>query len=356
MTRRKRYAGRVYLGHGKRHWVGRFDTKRERDAAVARAKVELCRRRDSSALTCGEWAERFLARYRRDRKDSSYDTAKSALALFIDDFGDRPIVSITRLEAMDWAERVAAYRLPVVVTLFNAAVDAELIERNPFRGLSRRTRGRSDEHPPTREEMDLLIAGCSALGWYAPQMRALLIFAAYSGMRPGELFALEWSDVDFDAMRIRVHRRVYHGRVNLPKSNKPRTIALTPPARDALLGQPGDGQLVFRSKRGARLSQTVLSGYWAQVKAKAGLEFDFYLATKHYAVHYLYVELGLPARVVAEQMGWSVRAVEKLLAVYGHGDVGALEEIDRAFRTNVAPLRAVNSATTGTQEGPQSAS
>jgi hypothetical protein len=44
------------------------------------------------------------------------------------------------------------------------------------------------------------------------------------------------------------------------------------------------------------------------------------------------------------------------LAVYGHGDVGALEEIDRAFRTNVAPLRAVNSATTGTQEGPQSAS
>jgi integrase len=32
-------------------------------------------------------------------------------------------------------------------------------------------------------------------------MRALLIFAAYSGMRPGELFALEWPDIDFDAMR-----------------------------------------------------------------------------------------------------------------------------------------------------------
>jgi hypothetical protein len=26
--KRKRYAGRVYLGHGKRHWVGRFATKR----------------------------------------------------------------------------------------------------------------------------------------------------------------------------------------------------------------------------------------------------------------------------------------------------------------------------------------
>lgn len=206
--------------------------------------------------------------------------------------------------------------------------------------------------------MNRLVAGCSALGWYGPQMRALLIFAAYSGMRPGELFALEWPDVDFDAMRIYVGRRVYKGRVDLPKSNKPRTIALTPPARDAILGQPTrqDGQLVFRSKRGVRLSQPTLSSYWAQVLARAELDFDFYLATKHYAVHYLYAELGLPARVIAEQMGWSLRAVEKLLAVYGHGDVGALEEIDRAFRTNVAPLRGVDSAATGTQEGPQSAS
>jgi integrase len=188
-------------------------------------------------------------------------------------------------------------------------------------------------------------------------MRALLIFAAYSGMRPGELFALEWADIDFDAMRIHVSRRLYKGRVDLPKSNKPRTIALTPPARDAILGQPTrqDGQLVFRSKRGVRLSQPTLSSYWAQVLARAGLDFDFYLATKHYAVHYLYAELGLPARVIAEQMGWSLRAVEKLLTVYGHGDVGALEEIDRAFRINVAPLRAVNSAATGTQERPQSA-
>jgi hypothetical protein len=29
----------------------------------------------------------------------------------------------------------------------------------------------------------------------------------------------------------------------------------------------------------------------------------------------------------------------KLLAVYGHGDVGALEEIDKAFRAKVTPLR-----------------
>jgi integrase len=206
--------------------------------------------------------------------------------------------------------------------------------------------------------MDRLIAGCSALGWYAPQMRALLQFAAYTGMRPGELFALEWPDVDFDAMRIRVARRVYKGRVDLPKSNKPRTIALTPPARDAILGHPTrqDGGLVFRSKRGRRLSQPTLSGYWAQVLARADLDFDFYLATKHYCVWYLHAELGLPPRVIAEQMGWSLAGTLKLLAVYGHGDVGALEEIDRAFRAQVMPLRAVESDASSGARRPQSAS
>ena len=98
---------------------------------------------------------------------------------------------------------------------------------------------------------------------------------------------------------------------------------------------------MFRAKRGGRLSQPTLSGYWAQVKAAAGVHFDFYLATKHYAVHYFHATLGLPPRVIAEQFGWTLAGVLKLLAVYGHGDVGALEEIDAAFAGKVTPLQAV---------------
>jgi integrase len=111
-------------------------------------------------------------------------------------------------------------------------------------------------------------------------MRNLITFAAFTGMRPGELFAFEWGDVDMHAMRIDVRRRLYRGRTDLPKSGKPRRIALPPPARDALLGQPRDGALVFRAKRGGQLSQPTLSGYWGKVLAAAGLDFDFYLATK----------------------------------------------------------------------------
>ncbi len=83
----------------------------------------------------------------------------------------------------------------------------------------------------------------------------------------------------------------------------------------------------------ARLSQAVVSGYWGKVQVRAGLEFDFYLATKHYCVHYLWADLGLKPSAVAQQMGWSLATTTAMLEVYGHGNVGALAEIDAAFRS-----------------------
>jgi integrase len=301
-------------------------------------------------MTGREWVDRYLARYERSNKPSSTDTARAALRRFTADFGDRPLRSITRVEAMQWAETKPAGVVWVVVTYMNAAVDAELIERNPFRGCGRRVRGRADQAPPTEQEFDRLLGACAALGDYAPRMRALLVFAAYTGMRPGELFALEWSDIDFDAMRIDVRRRLYRGRLDLPKSNKVRRIALTPPARDALLGLASRqvGGLVFVNKTGGRLAQPTLTAYWQNVQARAGLRFDFYMATKHRCVHYMHAKLGLAPRVIAAQMGWQLAGVLKLLETYGHGDIGALDEVDRAFEATVTPLRLVDSDATET--------
>jgi hypothetical protein len=87
---------------------------------------------------------------------------------------------------------------------------------------------------------------------------------------------------------------------------------------------------VFVSKRGKRLSAPALSLYWAQVKARASLDFDFYLATKHYGVHRLY-KLGLSRRAIGAQAGWAEHAVDKMLRVYGHTDLVALAEVDALY-------------------------
>jgi integrase len=338
---RKTYVGRVYLGQGKYHWVGRFPTRKARDAAVARARVDLDRSCNPEKLTCREWVGRYLARYELENKASTVATTRSALNPFLKEFGDRPIGSITRLEALDWAGRVPVVAVARTTACLNAAVDLELLERNPVRGLTRRGRGRADVAPPTEVEFNRLLDGCAVHGPYAQQMRSLILFMAYSGVRPGEAYALEWADVDIAAMRVDVRRRVYAGRVDTPKSGRPRRIALTPVARDALLCLPHRDGLVFRSKGGKRLSSPTAGRYWRAVCERAGLDVELYLACKHRFVHHAYCELELSPRAIAEQCGWRLAGTIKLLEVYGHHDIGALAEIDKAFSRKVAPLRAV---------------
>jgi integrase len=353
--KRRPWTGRVYLGRDEHdqqqfHWVGRFATKRERDDAVARARIERPweREQGSTVMTVREYVADVLGRMEsgalltkqeRRFKRSSIDAARSRLRALVRAYGDRPLDVITRYEAVRWAESVPAGVVADTVVLFNRAVDEELLERNAFRGLGRRSPGRSETDPPTEEQMILLHEACSVLGDYAPRMRALVTFASYTIMRPGELFALDWErHVDLTADIVHVRERVYKGEHDLPKSNRVRTIALLPQARDAITALPERTGYVFRSKRGKQLSQPTMSGYWAQVLARAGLDFDFYLATKHYGVHHMKVKLGLPNHDIAEQAGWSEAAVEEMVKTYAHTSVGALDRIKAAAEIDALPV------------------
>ena len=379
--KRKTWQGRVYLAEVDSQQVyaytrpSRFHDRRERDLAVAAAKLRAAqgttieeKRRlvagvtpTPAGKTCGEWADRFLVRMEtgalrtksgRRFKESSIDTARTALKAFRAEFGERTPGSITRVEAEDWAARVAPSKLPIVITLMNDLYRAEEIDRNRFDGLSRRPEGRRNKRPPSEEEMVLLLDGCSALGDdYAPMMRALITFGAYTLMRPSELIELDWErDMHLHAGtsgRVHVQRRYYRGAVDLPKSNKTRMITLAPPARAALDSLVVDvpcyypAGLVFRNKTGDRMTPPTLTAYWKEVRARARVEVDFYTATKHYGVWYLKVVRGLPDAAIAAQAGWSEHSVTEMVKTYGHAvDERRLDEIDAAFAADAAEVEA----------------
>jgi integrase len=139
---------------------------------------------------------------------------------------------------------------------------------------------------------------------YAPMMRRLLTFGAFTIMRPSELVALDRDDIDLDAGacgRVLVQRRLYRGRTDLPESNRERTITPVPQARAALdslreiEGYWPHG-LVFRNKTGGQLAAPTLTAYWKEVRARSRLDCDFYTATKHYGCWYMKVILGAPRR------------------------------------------------------------
>jgi hypothetical protein len=103
---------------------------------------------------------------------------------------------------------------------------------------------------------------------------------------------------------------------------------------DGLLEIPGyePRGLVFRNKTGGPLTAPTLTASWKEVRARARLDHDFYVATKHYGVWYMKVLPGLPDAVIAAQAGWSEQSVTKMVETYAHAvDERRLDEIDAAF-------------------------
>lgn len=87
-----------------------------------------------------------------------------------------------------------------------------------------------DPDPLTHGEFEqLLNKGC-----IHPQDSAAITLAVYTGLRPGELCALAVEDINLATGQIQISRAITaDGTFKVPKTGKPRTVLLMPPAIDA---------------------------------------------------------------------------------------------------------------------------
>src|SRR5205823_6389579 len=80
-----------------------------------------------------------------------------------------------------------------------SAVEDELIRTNPVAGIRRIGRQAKKIEPPTQARVRAVLAAASQQG-HLP-----ILLAATAGLRRGEIFALRWADIDFEARTIHVH-------------------------------------------------------------------------------------------------------------------------------------------------------
>ena len=148
-----------------------------------------------------------------------------------------------------------------------------LIDANPFAGLGlEQSKGRKHVQPPAPGEVARLIAAADDLT--PPSFAAYLFTACYSAMRPGELDALNWTDLDFTpgAETIRIERQwnVKARKLTDAQAWLAGVIAMVEPLRDRLLDLPRESEWVFTTLRGHHYTPSTRAPIGTASAARSG--------------------------------------------------------------------------------------
>jgi integrase len=145
------------------------------------------------------------------------------------------------------------------------------------------------------------------------------VFAAATGLRPSELFALEQDDLDSAAGVIQVRRAYANGRVKQTKTRlSRRAVPLQAIALKALDQLPlrNDSPLLFPNTRGGHLDfRNFNRRHWKPVQKSVGIEplRDLYDLRHTYATFAL--RAGVPVFALSRFMGTSIAMID---LHYGH--------------------------------------
>ncbi|SEO77138.1 integrase [Luteibacter sp. UNC138MFCol5.1] len=202
-----------------------------------------------AAITIGEALDRWLDGRRGELTHTTFRDYELAIArVWKPAFGAKRLSELTRSDLKAWVaaqtcglKRISNLLLPMR-GMYDAAMDDELIQTNPFTGWTPKKveppKEEDDVDPFDQAEVAAILAACEG------QVRNLFQFAFWTGLRTSELIALRWDDIDLAGRTMTVRRAKVRKQVKAPKTRAGRrVITLLQPALDALQAQRVHTQL-----------------------------------------------------------------------------------------------------------------
>jgi integrase len=195
--------------------------------------------------------------------------------------------------------------LAVLRKLLNVAVEWKMLTAQQLPKVKALKVGEQDFDWLSFEEATALVKAADD-----PQWKAMIVVGLKTGLRLGELRALRWKDINFQAGRLTVKQAAWEEVVGTPKNGKAREVPLSQECLEALQVQKkrSRGQLVFSGPEGELLP--VSGCVWAlrRVCRLAGLRRIGWHALRHTFASHL-VTLGAPLKAVQELLGHSSLAM-----------------------------------------------
>jgi integrase len=237
------------------------------------------------------------------------------------------------------------------------AVEDEVVASNPAtqvgRFLQERQAVRQEIEPLTREELARLLTTLQA---QTPEYYPLFLCLARTGMRLGEVLALQWGDIDIHRRSITVRRNVVRGRITRPKNGKTRRVDMSQQLTEVLQhlqtqrkaetlhrGWPAMPAWVFCSTTGGLLNKENLrTRVFYRCLTKAGLRHVRIHDLRHtYAS--LLIQQGESLAYIRDQLGH--HSIQVTVDIYGHlvpgGNKAAVDRLDDTPKRNLSATGAI---------------
>lgn len=308
-------------------------SQRDAIAAIPELRLEAA---NGSALTSSpvgdevtvvEYLEKWLHLIKKNRAENTYASYKIACDThIIPHLGGLTLRKLRPLDVQEWVSeslrdakpRAAQNAFVVLRAALKKAVELEQIPSNPCNVIEKPKHSRESIFPFTLEETKQILDATESDPYHA-----LYGLAFSTGMRSGELYGLQWKNVDLNAGTLRVCRQATEisGRVVAcsPKSNAGhRTIELTPKVIESLKLRRA---LTAGDKRSSRVAEVFCttqgkymrrSGWrkrhWEPLLKRLKLQYrGFHHARHTYAT--LALSAGVPVAVVSQILGHSKPSV-----------------------------------------------
>ncbi|MDQ3381689.1 MAG: tyrosine-type recombinase/integrase [Actinomycetota bacterium] len=296
--------------------VGGFATRAEAKRALQKVVERLGPAGRGAAMTLGDLVEEYLEMHQAE----PVTIAKLRWLLG----KATAVLSEVRLAEL-LPEQVYAWRLTVpeghrfeatqaLRQVLNRAVAWGLIDYNPAkRGVPNPVR-RSKEKRPF-ESWQQIEAVAERLG---PVYGPMMVFAAATGLRPSELFALEQRDIDRGLGVVYVRRAFANGRLKQTKTRlSTRAVPLQAIALEALDRLPAsEDPILFPNSRGGHIDfRSFGRRHWKPAQVAAGIEPLRHLYDPRHTYATFALRAGVSVFAVSRFMGSSIAMIDHH---YGH--------------------------------------
>lgn len=297
---------------------GGFPTEQAAAEALEHALEQLRREQGlAEAPTLAELVDVYLAQH--DGEPETTEKLRWLLQKSVSVFGERRITKLRSPEIAAWRMTIpVGHRFEATQALrqvLKRAVDWGMLDVNPAKlGVENPQRRYAEKRP--FESWDELKAIVRVLG---PRYGPLVIFAAATGLRPGEWLALEHRDIDREARVLYVRRSYRNGRVKTPKTCASlRAVPLQAIALAVLdeLRPVRNSPIVFPSRGGGYFDlHNFRSRHWRPAQRAAGIE----PLRRIYDLRHTFATFALRAGVstfdLSRYMGTSLAMIDRH---YGH--------------------------------------